>query len=1280
MGLELSTPQPGARDFLRGILAPGHDASHIDAMNDDMAEGLYSLIQSAPPNIRAGFGIQSGTRTVERQSELFAGKIGEMMGAGARAEYEALVAQVGPVAAGEQFRPRARAAGVTQWVAPPGSSNHNHGNAADISWNGMALGRPGTEEATAWMHQAASGAGMAFPLSNEPWHVETGGVRHPTPYRPSMGNPEETRALLGDRIDLPLTETQVNEAERAAAGESPSLFEATRLAIEQSWIGLDARWTDENTPDPEFRWTDEFAKAVTQDLPEEHWDYVIDNAHSEAHAWELRRAVESDIRDQQKLGRLGGWGVALQMAAGMVDPSAIAVTVATEGLAAPYVLSAKATRMGRIIRSALLGGLSNSAVESILAATRPTGSLQDVLYAGVAGVALGGVLGGVVPGRPPQTLAPENVALGRAAAPAVAPPAGAPSTAKQTINAAIPQAPEARPAGVIASADDAGHVEFGTSTAGAAQAFSPNAPIRSSIPERFEELEAEVEGFVPFGAAVRMDANAQMTTSKNPFARWLGVYGLENAAGYVGGKIAPITADLRRSLLSKRMAASYANITQPAYQAWGREQGHGWLRMLLPSTRREFATLIAQSKREGGIGVKSIDDAARQLVETLDEFRVLAQQAGVTGFDKVARNANYVPRLIDPTRVERMVHNYGVDNVRRLVAAAIRNQVPKLTEEIADRVAKVYLTKVRELGDGGNFGLMRALSGEDREELAGMLMDNTGLKADQIDALLAHLDPDKDASAIPRGRQRTLMDEAFGMELVNKATGAKETVRVSDMWNNDMDDIFNIYSRQMTGAVSLAEMGFKNKASFQKFIADMQNAYPELHGTGYKASDLTRDLDNAKYFWLQMTGSPIDGVDPRRGKGWRMLSLARDYNFIRAMGQLGFAQAADIGNILGHAGIRTAFAAMPSFRAVIRRARGGELETPLMREIETLFGYGSEFRLDHTGIDRMDDVGTRINPTEGHLLARMETGLNVGKRITIRASGMRYIDPYLKRWSVAAISQKFTEIAFRGAKVGDRRLAAMGLSQEMLDRISAEVRTHTTVETGWLTRTKLRAINIEKWEPEAAAAFKFAVFREARRAVQESDIGSVHRWFSHPLGQILMQFRNFMFTSHGKQFLHGMNVRDFGVFAAWMASMVTAGLSYTAQTYVNSLGREDRDEWLKERLTPESIGKAAFQRAAWSALIPTAVDTLMDRIGDPVFSYRNSGLPSDSFLGNPTIDLFNRAINGFDGLVGAAIHGDQRFSQADMRNLTSLMFLGNVTGVRNIQNMLMEGLPRRSTE
>lgn len=137
--------------------ATGGAAARPDSftgMADPFQQALARMLQDAPAEVKLG--ITSGYRSPEVQAKLWE---------------EALAKYGSPEAA-------------RKWVAPPGSSQHNHGNAADLKFM--------SPEAQEWAHQNAERYGLAFPLSNEAWHVELAGARdghnHPQSAAPATGN------------------------------------------------------------------------------------------------------------------------------------------------------------------------------------------------------------------------------------------------------------------------------------------------------------------------------------------------------------------------------------------------------------------------------------------------------------------------------------------------------------------------------------------------------------------------------------------------------------------------------------------------------------------------------------------------------------------------------------------------------------------------------------------------------------------------------------------------------------------------------------------------------------------------------------------------------------------------------------------------------------------------------------------------------------------------------------------------------------------------------------
>lgn len=113
----------------------------FSGLDQGFASALSNMFAAAPPEIAQHLRITSGFRSPERQAQLW---------------QDALQKYGSPE--------RAR-----KWVAPPGRSNHNHGHAADLKYLDPS--------ATTWAHENAGRFGLAFPLSNENWHIELAGRR-----------------------------------------------------------------------------------------------------------------------------------------------------------------------------------------------------------------------------------------------------------------------------------------------------------------------------------------------------------------------------------------------------------------------------------------------------------------------------------------------------------------------------------------------------------------------------------------------------------------------------------------------------------------------------------------------------------------------------------------------------------------------------------------------------------------------------------------------------------------------------------------------------------------------------------------------------------------------------------------------------------------------------------------------------------------------------------------------------------------------------------------------
>lgn len=139
--LDIKSAGSDPTKFLSSYLDKSKTSQSLTGMQSQFSGNLAKMFAAAPADVRGATTIYSGYRSIERQQELWT---------------EALK-KYGSV---EEAR---------KWVAPPGNSQHNMGNAADL--------RFGNDAAKQWFHDNADKFGLSFPLANESWHIEDAAAR-----------------------------------------------------------------------------------------------------------------------------------------------------------------------------------------------------------------------------------------------------------------------------------------------------------------------------------------------------------------------------------------------------------------------------------------------------------------------------------------------------------------------------------------------------------------------------------------------------------------------------------------------------------------------------------------------------------------------------------------------------------------------------------------------------------------------------------------------------------------------------------------------------------------------------------------------------------------------------------------------------------------------------------------------------------------------------------------------------------------------------------------------
>ena len=153
-----------------------------------------------------------------------------------------------------------------------------------------------------------------------------------------------------------------------------------------------------------------------------------------------------------------------------------------------------------------------------------------------------------------------------------------------------------------------------------------------------------------------------------------------------------------------------------------------------------------------------------------------------------------------------------------------------------------------------------------------------------------------------------------------------------------------------------------------------------------------------------------------------------------------------------------------------------------------------------------------------------------------------------------------------GAFAG-RRLAKLGINDNMAARIRSEFEKHGEVINGW------HIGNFEKWDDQhVAGVFQSAVLKDVNNTVITPGIGDTPLWASTPLGKTIFQFKSFATASYNRATLGGLQ-EGTGQFYYGAAFQIGLGaLTYALKQSAN--GKEV--DWSPQKLAIEGIDRSGI--------------------------------------------------------------------------------------------------------
>lgn len=1072
-------------------------------------------------------------------------------------------------------------------------------------------------------------------------------------------------------LPAPFSIKELDAIDRDAAEsiEDVSLFSAVSSAFrEQSTLYTMFDNTLGYQFDTEFELGDERFNELTQGIPQDRWD-IFEDAVSDDHAQRLRERTLKSIKDRENLAAYGWAGVGLELAAAVTDLPAIAATVATEGALGPAIWGAKASRLGRAFRSATVSAPTAAGIEAYLVAQNPNKDPYDILFATAGGALLGGAIGATKFGKTSADEYKEAlIAVQREAHMAQV----AETARAIKVNGVAPDldVPDVKP------------VE------------AANFELRKNAKEEYEL--AEDTAFSSYGK-FRFDSFAILGRSPLALVRKLNSVMLEDAVNPGG-----ITADLAARIGKQKSGTEFYKVYPNAYKEWAKDNGYSAVkRNFFPArSRLEFGTLVSRHIELGNQTDPRVIAAATRSQEIFADILSRAKSSGVKGFDEIPENLRYFTHIWNGNKFLDVDREFGKGTTAELLKKSLLAANREMSDDIAEKIAKGMSKKIEQREIGIDADLAKIFSTSNKDTLREILLDEFdefNLSNADVDRIINQLNFDREGLP-PRAKPRLKVDISTTIQKNGR------TIGIENLMERDIEKVMNSYIQQMEGRIALADIGIKSDTDFRAQVSKIR---AEAADKGFDKDRADRDINKLELFYSLIQGKPNPKITDPSSTNNRLLRLFMDYNFIRYMGQVGFAQVPELMRAVTADGLRGIVRSVPEFRKMIKRGADGELEDAVYRDLEMFGSIGVDGILQKQ-LDRLSFEDEYLfRPSETLVQKGIETTrglIQPFRNFTANTSGLVPITVFSERLVAKAAANTLTDLAFGGTRRGlkkvvskgtlqddiNTRLKMLGLDEEMADKVFRNIRENAkVVDSEFGGGKKLRALNMVEWEQDAAEAFGYAIARYARQAIQKNDLGNLHPFMTRPAGQLLLQFRSFMIVSYTKQFLHSIKRNDFAAYGALMVTTFGGALGYLGQTYTQAIGRPDREEFLAERLLDEDgeidfskIAAQAFARSSWSSFFPGAVDVggYLGRY-EPFFGYaRSSGLATDlvkGLLPVQTIDSVGKSLQGLSALTGLG-NPEYQFSQREAKAIKSLLPLQNAIGIKNVMEAVIQRLPETS--
>lgn len=301
---------------------------------------------------------------------------------------------------------------------------------------------------------------------------------------------------------------------------------------------------------------------------------------------------------------------------------------------------------------------------------------------------------------------------------------------------------------------------------------------------------------------------------------------------------------------------------------------------------------------------------------------------------------------------------------------------------------------------------------------------------------------------------------------------------------------------------------------------------------------------------------------------------------------------------------------------------------------------------------------------------KFEKGLEGMSNTFGAASLMSPWNQLIKQWAGFVSSDAVLKNTVKWAdgtisEASKRKLAQLGIGENEAKLIAEQVNKHSDTGDVWLA-------NAGEWDKGIAEIFKNAIIKDTDSMIVTPGVGDKPLFMNTATGKLVGQFKSFVFASHGRMLISGLQQRDAAFFNGLMLSMGLGALTYSMKELV----RGEKPSSDPAKIISEAVDYSGIfaLMAETNGIVEKATRGnvgINALTGNPPMSRYASRNALGAIFG-PTVGTVNDVFEVTGG-IGMQIGDDpQGFTQRDMKALRRLVPYQNLWYTRNLLNYVEE--------